>query len=113
VGGAALPTRHSYTTPGDTTAASDDAKAFCRAFVAWYNHACYDVGLTTPDQGHYGQADTIHAARQITLNAAFAAHPERFVKNTHPAAHADRRLDQPAPSQAAEPKLAKKLDQSC
>jgi putative transposase len=34
----------------------------------------------TPNQVYYGQADKIHAARQITLNAAFAAHPERFVK---------------------------------
>jgi putative transposase len=34
----------------------------------------------TPDQVHCGQTETIHAARQITLNAAFAAHPERFVK---------------------------------
>ncbi len=34
----------------------------------------------TPDQVHYGQTDTIHAARQTTLNTAFAAHPERFVK---------------------------------
>jgi putative transposase len=34
----------------------------------------------TPDQVHYGQADTIYAARQINLNNAFAAHPERFVK---------------------------------
>ncbi len=58
------------------------AKAFCRAFFAWYNQAHHHVGLglMTPDQVHYGQADAIHAARQITLNAAFAADPERFVK---------------------------------
>jgi len=31
---------------------------------------------------HYGQVDTIHTARQITLNAAFAAHPERFMKKS-------------------------------
>ena len=59
-----------------------DAKIFCRAFFAWYNQAHHHggLGLMTPDQVHYGQADTIHTARQITLNAAFAAHPERFVK---------------------------------
>jgi putative transposase len=34
----------------------------------------------TPDQVHYGQADQIHAARQVTLNRAFAEHPERFVR---------------------------------
>jgi putative transposase len=34
----------------------------------------------TPDQVHYGQIDTVHAARQLTLNQAFGANPERFVK---------------------------------
>jgi transposase InsO family protein len=37
-------------------------------------------GWMTPDQVHYGQADEIHAARQVTLNRAFEAHPERFVR---------------------------------
>ena len=32
----------------------------------------------TPDQVHYGQADAVHAARQITLDEAFRANPERF-----------------------------------
>ena len=34
----------------------------------------------TPDQIHYGQIDAVHAARQFTLNRAFGANPERFVK---------------------------------
>jgi hypothetical protein len=34
----------------------------------------------TPDQVHYGQADDIHAARQRTLDHAFEAKPQRFVK---------------------------------
>jgi hypothetical protein len=34
----------------------------------------------TPDQVHYGQADDVHAARQRTLNRAFNASPERFVR---------------------------------
>jgi len=60
----------------------EDAKAFCRAFFIWYNQAHHHagLGLMTPDQVHYGQADAIHAARQQTLNRAFAEHPERFVK---------------------------------
>ena len=33
----------------------------------------------TPDQIHFGQACTIHAARQIALDAAFLNTPERFV----------------------------------
>jgi putative transposase len=60
----------------------EDAKQFCREFFAWYNQAHHHVGLglMTPDQVHYGQTDEIHAARQVTLTAAFTAHPERFVK---------------------------------
>jgi putative transposase len=60
----------------------EDARQFCRMFFMWYNQAHHHVGLglMTPDQVHYGQADEIHAARQVTLNHAFEAHPERFVK---------------------------------
>src|SRR4051812_33734308 len=59
-----------------------DAKDFCRRFFAWYNqdHHHAGLGLMTPDQVHYGQADDIHAARQRTLDRAFDAKPERFVK---------------------------------
>jgi putative transposase len=59
-----------------------DAKAFCRSFFDWYNqdHHHAGIGLMTPDQVHYGQADTVHAARQVTLDAAFNKNPERFVR---------------------------------
>jgi len=59
----------------------EDARQFCREFFAWYNqeHHHGGLGLMTPDQVHYRQAGEIHAARQITLAVAFAAHPERFV----------------------------------
>ena len=33
----------------------------------------------TPDQVHYGQADDVYAARQITLDRAFQENPARFV----------------------------------
>ncbi len=60
----------------------EDAKTFCRAFFARYNQAHHHagLGLMTPDQVHGGQIDQIHAARQITLDHAFEAYPERFVK---------------------------------
>ena len=60
----------------------EDAKDFCRRFFAWYNqdHHHAGIGLMTPDQVHYGQADDIHAARQRTLDHAFSTNPERFVK---------------------------------
>jgi putative transposase len=59
-----------------------DAKTFCRSFFDWYNqdHHHAGIGLMTPDQVHYGQADAIHAARQVTLDAAFNKNPERFVR---------------------------------
>jgi len=59
----------------------EDARQFCRAFFQWYNqeHHHVGLGLMTPDQVHYGQANDVHAARQITLNSAFQANPERFV----------------------------------
>jgi len=60
----------------------EDAKAFCRHFFNWYNrdHHHAGIGLMTPDQVHYGQADAIHAARQNILDRAYAANPERFVR---------------------------------
>jgi putative transposase len=58
-----------------------DAKSFCRAFCDWYNqdHHHLGIGLMTPDQVHYGQADDVHAARRKILDNAFHANPNRFV----------------------------------
>jgi putative transposase len=58
------------------------ARVFCRGFFDWYNqeHHHLGIGLMTPNQVHYGQADAVHATRQATLDQAFAATPERFVK---------------------------------
>ena len=60
----------------------EDAKAFCRRFFDCYNqdHHHAGLGLMTPNQVHYGQADAIYAARQDTLDQAFRANPERFVR---------------------------------
>lgn len=62
----------------------EDAKAFCRRFFDWYNqdHHHAGLGLMTPNQVHYGQADAVHAARQETLDTAFRANPERFVRKS-------------------------------
>jgi len=62
--------------------ASRNIGAFCRSFFDWYNqeHHHAGIGLMTPDQVHYGQADAIHAARQNTLDGAFSKNPERFVR---------------------------------
>jgi putative transposase len=61
-----------------------DAKTFCRHFFSWYNrdHHHLGIGLMTPNQVHYGQADEVYAARQKILHLAFEANPERFVNKT-------------------------------
>ncbi len=62
----------------------EDAKTFCRGFFDWYNqdHHHAGIGLMTPDQVHYGQADQVYAARQTTLDHAFRRNPERFVNKS-------------------------------
>jgi putative transposase len=59
-----------------------DARAWARAFFAWYNtaHQHSGIGLLTPATVHHGQAPAVLAARQQVLTAAYAAHPERFVR---------------------------------
>ena len=60
----------------------NEARAFCRQFFTWYNeeHHHAGIGLMTPDQIHFGQAEEIYAARQNTLNTAFLNTPESFVR---------------------------------
>src|SRR5450755_4569125 len=60
----------------------EDARGFCQSFFTWYNHQHHHsgLGLMTPSLVHHGQAPQILAHRQVVLDAAFAAHPERFVR---------------------------------
>jgi putative transposase len=70
---------------------------FCRTFFPWYNtkHRHQGIALLTPEIVHYGRAETVIAARQEVLQAAYAAHPERFVhKPPTPSAIARSGLDQ-------------------
>ena len=66
----------------DRFGSQQDARAFCEPFFHWYNHEHYHsgLGMLTPVTVHYGRAAETLAARQKTLNVAFAAHPERFVR---------------------------------
>ena len=59
----------------------EHARSFCRPFFDWYNrqHRHSGIGLMTPTAVHHGQARQLHAARASVLNAAYLAHPERFV----------------------------------
>jgi putative transposase len=57
-----------------------DARAFCRPFFHWYNtvHRHAGIAFMTPDDVHHGRATQILNTRRVALDAAFAAHPERF-----------------------------------
>jgi putative transposase len=60
----------------------EDARAFCHDFFTWYNtqHRHSGIGLLAPADVHAGRAVEITAARAVTLDAAYATHPERFVR---------------------------------
>jgi putative transposase len=57
-----------------------DALSFLRRFFSWYNedHRHGGIGFFTPNQVHQGEVICVSAQRQRALDAAFAAHPERF-----------------------------------
>jgi putative transposase len=59
----------------------EDARALCGRLFRWYNGDHYHGGiaLLAPASVHYGQASQIIAQRQLALDAAYLAHPERFV----------------------------------
>jgi len=59
----------------------EDAKAFCRDFFSWYNelHRHSGIAMMTPSDVHHGRAPIVLAERQRVIDAAYAAHPERFV----------------------------------
>jgi putative transposase len=60
----------------------EDGVSHCRRFFEWYNNEHYHsgIGYVTPTSLHYGQADQVIENRQRTLEVAYAAHPQRFVK---------------------------------
>ena len=62
----------------DIAAATD----FCRSFFPWYNseHRHAGIAMLTPDDVHHGRARAVLARRERTLEAAWANHPERFVR---------------------------------
>ena len=56
------------------------ARAFIDGFFDYYNHHHRHSGIAlhTPADVHHGRADNMRAQRQQVLDAAYAAHPERF-----------------------------------
>ncbi len=59
-----------------------DSRTFGHSFFAWYNdqHRHSGLALLTPAMVHFGSAPDVVAQRQVVLDAAFQAHPERFVR---------------------------------
>jgi putative transposase len=59
-----------------------DARAFCHTFFVWYNdqHRHSGIGMMTPAMVHYDLASGVRENRQLVLDGAYAAHPDRFVR---------------------------------
>jgi putative transposase len=64
----------------DRFASPTHARAWCQEFFAWYNdhHQHSGLALFTPADVFYGRVEEVAAHRQVALDAAHAAHPERF-----------------------------------
>jgi putative transposase len=60
----------------------DHATNYCRSFIPWYNteHRHGGISMLTPHDVHYGRGPEILEQRKRILEAAWAAHPERFVR---------------------------------
>jgi putative transposase len=66
----------------------EDARGHCGDFFDWYNdeHHHVALGMLTPADVHHGLVERRVAERQAVLDAAFAAHPERFPRG-RPVSH--------------------------
>ena len=60
----------------------EDSRSFGQHFFPWYNdeHRHSGIGMMTPAMVHFGLAPAIRQQRQTVLDAAYRAHPERFVR---------------------------------
>ena len=66
----------------DRFASFEHAHDFCRRFFPWYNteHRHSGIAWLTPEMVHSGRAQLVLDHRARVLTAAYAAHPERFVR---------------------------------
>jgi putative transposase len=62
----------------------EHARQFCREFFDWYNneHRHSGIGMLTPAAVHSGLGEAVLERRRVVLEAAYAKHPERFVRGT-------------------------------
>ena len=66
----------------DRFASMAEAQEWTRHFFTWYNEQHYHSGLNllTPASVHYQEAPAVQQNRQAVMLAAYAAHPNRFVR---------------------------------
>lgn len=88
------------------------ARVILEEFFVWYNskHRHSGIAYFTPDDVHFGRVNQLQKSRKNTLDKAYAATPERFVKGP------SRPAEVPAaawinPPQAADEKAA--LERAC
>jgi len=64
----------------DRFASQPHARSWCQDFFAWYNddHQHSGLALFTPSDVYFSRVDKVAATRQVALDAAYSAHPERF-----------------------------------
>ncbi len=70
----------------DRFASIEAARLHCQRFFPWYNeeHRHTGLGLHTAADVHYGLAEVVRDKRVGVLDAAYAAHPERFARKPEP-----------------------------
>jgi transposase InsO family protein len=64
----------------DRFASPTHGRGWCQEFFGWYNDHHHHSGLAlfTPADVFYGRVEEVAAQRQVALDVAYAAHPERF-----------------------------------
>lgn len=64
----------------------EDARAWLRAFVHWYNtaHRHSAIGFVTPDERHFGRDAKILARRRKTYSQARQRKPQRWSRHCRP-----------------------------
>jgi putative transposase len=91
----------------DRFGSPEHARSFCQQFFHWYNteHHHSGIGLMTPQVVHNQRAEQVRNLRQQTLDIAYAAHPERFVRKPPqpPALPTEVWINPPPPMTESEP----------
>ncbi len=100
-----------------------DARAHFTTFNHWYNNEHHHSGIAdlTPADVHFGRAQARLEAHQRVLDAAYVAHPERFVRGppTAPAVPSAAWINKPKPNDVGTAtalpltELSNSVSQSC